>query len=71
MKITKRQAYTREDSGIRQLPMCQELLMLSVFSRAIAKRLLEEASEADDFVNCFVAYFLQEIAFTIRPHGDT
>jgi len=51
--------------------MCQELLMLSVFSRAIAKRLLEEASEADDFVNCFVAYFLQEIAFTIMPHGDT
>lgn len=44
--------------------------MLSKFRRAIAKRLLEEMSEADDFVNCFVAYFLQEIAFTIRPHGD-
>lgn len=44
--------------------------MLSVFSRAIAKRLLEEVSEADDFVNCFVGYFLQGIVFTILPHGD-
>ena len=61
--------YTRRfrDTAITDVPRIADVERVQPSNR---QALLEEASEADDFVNCFVAYFLQGIAFTILPHGD-